>query len=333
MRRTLVLLAAVGLVLAAAAPASAGTLNVANACFWSVNSTWQAQNVDLTGTAAPSPLAPGSGFTLTGASIHSRLPEWLELYTDAFLKPGANELPTKVWVALAGDNTAQGVQVFALETIARTTVTPDPAGGQSKMTPIDVTIPIPDSAWTAGGVGSVGLRQAGPGTLPPIPGGRNGATVTPKGSVFMSTTTPNGLLIQIDCQPGTNAPNKLSAIPATAGPFEAVPVQVDAPALPAPKPAPAVALRTTKLKASGRTVKVSVSCTAADCKGALTLKAGSKLLAAKRTYAVKPGTNGTVKLTLTKAAQRSLKKKKSIKVSLAITADGGKTLTKKLTLR
>ena len=88
---------------------------------------------------------------------------------------------------LAGDGTAQGSQVVPLETVARTTVTKQPDGTYTA-TPIDVTVPIPDTAWTVGQSGAAGFRQAGPGTLPTVPGGRNGANVTPKGSVFISST-------------------------------------------------------------------------------------------------------------------------------------------------
>ena len=92
-------------------------------------------------------------------------------------------------------------------------------------------------------------------------------------------------------------------------------------------------MRTTALKAKGRSVKVALSCTAADCNGALTLKAGSKLLAAKKSYSMKSGARQTVTLTLTKSAQKALKQKRSQKVTLRITATGGKTITKRFTLR
>ena len=80
-------------------------------------------------------------------------------------------------------------------------------------------------------------------------------------------------------------------------------------------------------------MKVALSCTAADCNGALTLKAGSKLLAARKSYSMKSGARQTVTLTLTKSAQKALKRKQSQKVTLRITATGGKTITKKFTLR
>ncbi|MDA0181732.1 iron-siderophore ABC transporter substrate-binding protein, partial [Solirubrobacter phytolaccae] len=61
-------------------------------------------------------------------------------------------------------------------------------------------------------------------------------------------------------------------------------------------------------------------------KGAVTLKAGSTSLAAKKTYSLKSGARKTVTLKLKKALA------KSRKVTLRITAEGGKTVTKKLTL-
>lgn len=334
MRRTLVSVLACAAVLIGATPASAGTLNVPNFCLWSVQqNTYLAQDIDLAGTVTPNPAAPGAGIALTGAAIHSRFPDWLEQYAQLFLKPGVNELPTKVWVAVAGDNTVQGVQVLALETVARTTVTEN-ADGSYSMTPLDVTVALPDTTWTAGPGGTVGFRQGSAGSLPPVPGGRGGAMVTPKGSVLISTTTPNGVLLNIDCQPGKAAADQLSGTPALPGPFESVAIQAGAPApIPAPKVVPTVALRTTALKAKGRSVKVALSCSAADCKGDVTLKAGSKSLGAKKAYTVKSGAKKTVKLTLTKAAQASLKKKKSLKVTLRVTATGGKTLTKRFTLR
>ena len=277
MRWTLVsILATVG-ALVAAAPASAGTLTVQNACFLSFNSSWQDMNLDWAGTGTPNPAAPGSGVTLTGATVHSRLPQWVGEYGAnlEILKPGLNEIPTKVWVALAGDNTSQAVQVLQLQTIARTTVTPN-ADGTNTVTPIEVTIPLPDTAWTAGTIGAAGFRQAGAGALPPIPAGPGGAMVTPKGSVFIQPTLAGGASMPFDCQPGTRG-DGFTPVLSTAGLFESVLVQAGATQVPAPKPVPAVSVRTTALKAKGRSVKVALSCTAADCNGALTLKAGSKL--------------------------------------------------------
>lgn len=330
MRRIFTIFAVTALSLVAAAPASAGTLTTQNACFWSTHSRWESQPIDWSGTATPNPVAPGSGATLTATSAHVRLPNWITSYAD-FFSVGVNELPTKVWIALQGDNTAQGVQVVALDTVARTTVTENPDGTRS-MTPIDVTVALPDTAWTVGSAGDVGFRQAGPSTLPPVPG-RNGVQVTPKGSVFISTATPTGVPIQLDCQPGGPINDRQAVQAAGSIPFDSAPIQAGATQVPAPKAVPAVALRTTALKAKGRRVKVALSCTAADCQGTLTLKAGSKTLAPKRSYSVKSGARKTVTLTLSRSAARSLKDKKKLKVKLQVTATGGKTVNKTFTLR
>ena len=109
-----------------------------------------------------------------------------------------------------------------------------------------------------------------------------------------------------DCQPASGE-GAAAPAPLTAGAFETVAIDAGATAIPAPKPVPAVSLRTTALKAKGRRVKVALSCTAADCKGALTLKAGTKSVAAKKSYSLKSGARQTVTLTLTKSAQKALK--------------------------
>jgi hypothetical protein len=328
MRRSSITLAVTALALVAAAPASADVTQ--NACLWSTHSRWEVQPIEWAGAATPNPVAPGSGANLTGASAHVRLPDWVTGYAE-FFGVGVNELPTKVWMALAGDGTTQGVQVVALDTVARTTVTEHPDGSRS-MTPIEVTVAVPDTAWTAGPTGTLAFRQAGPGTLPPVPG-RSGLMVTPKGSVFISTATPLGVPIQLDCQPGAPTSDRTAVQATASAPFAAAPIQAGATPIPAPQPKPAVAVRSTKLKASGRKVKVSLSCTAANCTGAVTLKAGSKTLAPRKTYAIRSGARKTLTLTLSRTAQRSLKDKQSLKVTLRVTATGGKTITKKLTLR
>jgi hypothetical protein len=60
-------------------------------------------------------VAPASGVSLTAASVHARLPVWVGSIgaNTGLLKPGENQIPTKVWVALAGDVLTPGVQVLA----------------------------------------------------------------------------------------------------------------------------------------------------------------------------------------------------------------------------
>ncbi len=114
MRWTLTAVLLASLVLIPASPAAAGTLTTTNACLWSIDSLWRDQAVDLTGTGAPNPVAPASGVSLTASSVHARLPDWVGSIgaNTGLLKPGENEIPTKVWVALAGDGLTPGVQVL-----------------------------------------------------------------------------------------------------------------------------------------------------------------------------------------------------------------------------
>ena len=120
MRRILIFFATAGLALALAAPAHAGTLTTQNSCRWSLDNVWRHLNIDLTGVGTPNPVAPGSGLNLTQASVHARLPDYLAKfgYELGILKAGDNEIKAKVWLALQGSGTVQGVQVQALETVA-----------------------------------------------------------------------------------------------------------------------------------------------------------------------------------------------------------------------
>jgi hypothetical protein len=335
MRRTLITALLASLVLIPAAPASAGTLTTTNACLWNFDGLWRSQGIDITGTGAPNPVAPFSGVALTASSIHARLPDWVgPIGAGArMLKPGENEIPTKVWVALASDGTTPGVQVLALETIVRTTVTEHPDGTYTS-TPIDVTIPMPDTAWsTPAAEGTAAFKQAGPGTLPTVAGGNGGASVSPKGSVFISSTFAGGAGLQLDCQPGSAPREGTSFTAAAASPFESVPVRVGAPATPVPSDRkPVTALRTTKLRVSGKRVTLALACADAACKGAVTLKYSGASLARKTTFSLAAGAKKTLKLNLTAAARRALKRKRSLLVQVKVTTVGGKTVSKRLRL-
>ena len=332
MRRTLVsTLATVG-ALVAAAPASAGTLSTQNSCQWNYDNVWRHLNVDLSGVASPNPAAPGSGTTLTQTSVHVRIPDYLIEYGHGFqiLKAGENEIRAKAWVAIEGPGTPQSVVVHQLETVARFTITENANGDYVSNTPVDVTVPVRDTAWTVG-TSALGFRQAGAGSLLGIPAGAGGGVIDARGSAFIRMEL-GSLAMTADCQPASGE-GAAAPAPFTAGAFETVTIDAGATPVPAPKAIPAVSLRTTSLKAKGRRVKVALSCTAADCKGALTLKAGTKSVAAKKPYSMKSGTRQTVTLTLTKSAQKALKHKQAQKVTLRITATGGKTITKQFTLR
>ena len=55
--------------------------------------------------------------------------------------------------------------MLTLDTVAHTTVTVNPDGSYASSTPLDVTIALPDTAWTAPAAGVAAWRQADAGTL------------------------------------------------------------------------------------------------------------------------------------------------------------------------
>jgi hypothetical protein len=318
-----------GLVLIPSSPALAGTLTTRNSCKWS-DGAWRHLDVDLAGTGAPSPVAPGSGVALTAASVGVRLPDYLAQagHGLGILKAGDNEIQARAWVAIAAPATPQGVQVFALQATVHTTITEDASGVYQSSTPIDVTVPIPDSAWTAGAT-PVGFSQAGAGTLPQIPAGSTGGLIQPIGSAFISATIgTGGLKLNIDCQPGTGEGASPPA-PAVAGPFETVGIDAGVPAVTPPAVrAPVVSLRTTKLVRSGKRVGVAIACADAPCKGAVSVTGASR----KLTYSLAAGARKTLKFTLSARTVKALKRKSRL-VTVKVTGDGAKTVSKKLRLK
>jgi hypothetical protein len=316
--RCAVLTASLALVIAA--PAWAGTASTPNVCHYSAYpGYWFAHTIDLSGVAAPNPVAPGSGVTLTQGSVHARLPDWVTEYATnlQIFKPGENQITAKVWLALAGP---QGTQVLTLDTAARTTVTANPDGSYASSTPLDVTIALPDTAWTATGAST--WRQADAGSLPVLPAGTNGANVTPKGSVLISAKFDGGLGVVIDCQPGTEVEGRKTFTALTPGVFESASPVIGAPAI----RTPVLALKSAKR--SGRTVRVALACADAPCKGTVSLGKAAK----KTSYSLAAGAKTTLKLTLTAATRKRLKRK-SLLVTVKATTEGGKTVSKKLRLK
>jgi iron complex transport system substrate-binding protein len=312
MRRILLLLALAGAALATATPAYAGTAAIQNSCRYSLDNVWRHLTIDWTGTGSPNPVAPGSGVTLTQTTAHTRLPDYLAQagHQLGILKAGENEIRAHVWLALQGDTTTQGIQVRDVETVARTTITEDANGNFVSSTPIDVTVPIPDTAWTAGGA-SVTFRQGSKGALPAIPAGVGGAMVTPLGSVFIRATI-GSLAMNLDCQPGVGEGTATPASSVADG-FETVGVQDGAASVKPPKAKPKIAVSAASLK--GSRVKLTIACSAAPCEG--TVRAGTR----KFRYTLESGSRTTVKLTL-----RAKPKQVTLRVSLA----GGKAYSKVL---
>src|ERR1041384_6104996 len=113
MRRTLVMTAVAGALLATAAPASAGTSTNQNSCKVNLDQVWRHAQIELGGVASPNPVAPGAGVALTQSSARLQLPDYIASagYGIGVFKAGENEIRAKVWLAVEGVGTPQAVQV------------------------------------------------------------------------------------------------------------------------------------------------------------------------------------------------------------------------------
>jgi hypothetical protein len=106
---------------------------------------------------------------------------------------------------------------------------------------------------------------------------------------------------------------------------------------------PKAALATLKvaktIKVTGKTLSIKVLCKVADCQGKVAVKtASSKASSAKvktygsKSYKAKAGKSTTVKVTLSSAARKLLKKKHKAKVAVTVSATGGTGAQKTVTL-
>lgn len=254
--------AAVGVVAAAtmAAPAPAAQTVQPNACFYSIDGFWRNLDVRIAGAADPVYVPPGAGFRLTRNAAAAAFPGWVAEYgfNLGFLNGSPqgtrNTVPAEVWMAVAGKGSAQGTQVVRSAVSAETTITTDASGERFvSATPLAVTVPFGDTTWTAPTAAGapVSFEQAGPGTLPTIPGAGGGAAVSPRGSIFIRAALTRDTVFDLDCQPGRGAADGTSFTTAGTSPFEvayvdpnAAPTGIAAPAV----ASPALTLRSTTLR-------------------------------------------------------------------------------------
>ena len=202
-----------------------------NACKSNATGTFSDITISLTGSGAPDPASVGGGVvTLSGVNFAAAVPATLLVsgYNLGLLTTGANTIPVKGWVAIAGSNTAEAKQVVTFTASVTTTIT-DPNGipgnGDETATPLNLNLSLPDTTWTPLG-GNIAFAQGAPGSLPSIPAGQVGpAAVSPQGGVFISAQVAGGLIkANFDCQAGTSAVGGATFTAATAGPFASVTV-------------------------------------------------------------------------------------------------------------
>ncbi len=335
------------LALAVAAPSAGASTTTTNACHWSIDGLWRDLDLTLAGVAAPNPVGPGGGVTLGGATIAARLPDWIPQYgyNLGLLSAGRNDLPSRVWVAIAGEGSAQQVQVREASVTATTTIAVDGDANFVSATPLDVALPLPSSDWTAGASGSLAFRQAAGGTLPALPVGVGGAAVTPRGSAFVSTTLGGGARLALDCMPGNGTDGGRAFAAKLAQPFETVAIEDGADAPPPPRSSPAPRIRSERLRATTRAVPVAVACPAGGvaCEGVARVRVHAsrrlplrrrQVTLAERAYRVRAGARAELRLPLTDAGARLLRKHEQLSVRLAVVPPKPSRATvRRLTLR
>jgi hypothetical protein len=200
---TVVVLSAAAVV-GAAGRSEAATRN-RNACKWSLDANYRNTPVTLAGTPKGK-AAAGTSVRLTRTTARATLPDALVAagFGVGFLQEGRNDLPVEVTVAIAATNTSESVQVVRATTTASTTITV--RDGKPSATPINATVKLPDTVWTAAG-DKIAFKQAAPATIGSVPGaGRTGEAVVASGSVFIHATVGT-VALNLDCAPGRQNPD------------------------------------------------------------------------------------------------------------------------------
>jgi hypothetical protein len=182
--------------------------------------------VGLTGTAAWSGATdPANSVTLSGVKFTAAVPATLLIagYNLGLLTVGANSIPVKGWVSIAGSGTVEAKKALQFTTTVSTTIT-DPNGipgnGDEGATPLNLDLALSDTTWTPTG-GAINFSQGAPGSLAPIPAGQvSGGVTNPVGGVFISAQVAGGLIkANFDCQGGTSAVGGASFTASTPGAF------------------------------------------------------------------------------------------------------------------
>jgi len=328
---------------AGAGAATAAPVAVPNACYYGIDGYWRDLPLRFDGTASPQAVRPGAAFAVRGGSVGAELPAWIPQYgyNLGILRAGENTLPATVWVALKGTRTRGGAQVLRLAATATTTITTTPDGAYASATPISVTVPLPDTFWTAGAAGTASIAQAGAGTLGSVQLA-SGQTVSPRGSVLIEANLAGGLSFQLDCMPGAAGGGGTQFTPAAAAPFATLAVD--------PSAAASGIARTVSLPSAGvavraKRVRTAVRCTGATtCRGVLTVTTAKRVrltaggpaafvTVARGRYTIAPGRTATLALAPTAGGRKLLATRASAAVTVRAAPAAGPAATRRAVLR
>jgi hypothetical protein len=248
--------AAAAVALVASAPAaSAAPILQSNAC-GDGNGQYGTLPLELEATAVQN----GRNLDVAAIQPHVTIPSWLPAkvagYGGAIALAtggtGTKNVAVEAWMAVAGTGSTDAPKVLkSTGTLRFALATKDLVN----YTVSGMTLTLGASTattWHAPDAGgTLAIAQGAAGSLPAIPGGASGATVTPKGSLWIRAVV-SGVPLTIDCQPGATADPQALASTFTSGPsvpivsstFAAAPVIAPTPtptpaATPAPTPVPA----------------------------------------------------------------------------------------------
>lgn len=270
---------------------------------------------------------------LSGASLRLRL-------TDAQREAWVGDdtsVPVSAAIAVDGDRSAEESQQLQVE---RTVTLP--ADG-----PAVLSLPLPNSTWTAATANGIDLRSARVVELEAEVGAAERkltlTRISPSAPYpFARVLRPGAPLTPIPTPTPTPTPDPDPTPVATASPVPTV-----APtATPTPTPAPKaeVSVGSSKLKLASRRVSVSLRCAGDEaCKGMVRLRTASKVKLGKKAkrivtltgaakYTVAAGTTATVRLSLSRDGRSLMAKRKSLRVALEVQPTGAKALKRTLTL-
>jgi hypothetical protein len=278
-----------------------------------------AVDADLLTGAGPMRAAAGAVATLRSSVLRLRL---TDAQRDAWFG-NATSIRLDGTLALAGTRSVERTQTVDVEAAL-------PVSGTG---PVTLTVPLPDTAWTAATGDGVDIAGGRVLTLDATAGGvtrrlvltRTSATDPyPFGRILRPGATPT----PIDRDP----PPVVTPVPTVTPP---------APPL-TPQPAPragraGVASKALKVKANR--VSASLSCTGeTTCRGTVKLRSAKKVkkkfvvLTRAVKYTVGAGKKATVRLTLSSTGRKHVRGKKRVSVVLDVKPASGKTVSKKLTL-
>lgn len=148
-----------------AAPASAATIVQSAACFSPVTSTWSTFPLSISAAPAPTSVGPGESITLGGTSLVVTVSSQLVAagVGAGVVSPGTNSVASTVTVLMSGSGTTQGTQATTGTTNLSFDVTVDPVTSAVTVNPDPVqgTVPLGDTTWTAGNVDAVFAASSG----------------------------------------------------------------------------------------------------------------------------------------------------------------------------